>query len=94
MSYIAGNEAVIHLKGNVICRDCYITSNGSTSNGIYMASESIVCDNMLAYLDNAIICVGSNNIIKGNIISNSKTEYLIGDKSQNKVYNRFGDPIT
>lgn len=93
LSYISGNESVIHLKGNVICRDCYITSNGSTSNGIYITNESIVCDNMLSYLNNAIVCVGANNVIKGNVISNSKTEYLIGDTSLNKIYNRFGDPI-
>ena len=93
LSYIAGNESAIHLKGSVICRDCYITSNGSTSNGIYMGNDSIVCDNMLHYLDNAIVCVGSNNIIKGNVISNSTTEYLISDKSLNKVYDRFGNPI-
>ena len=93
LSYIAGNDSIIRLNGNVICKDCYMTSNGSTSNGIYITSESIVCDNMISYIDTGILCVGSNNIIKGNVITNSKTEYSIGDKSLNKVYDRFGEPI-
>ena len=93
LTYTAGNESVLHLKGSVICKDCYITSNNSVSNGINITDGSIVCDNMLSFLNTAITCVGTNNVIKGNIISNSTTEYSINDKSQNKIYDRFGEPI-